>query len=151
MSNTRTGWTIGSGVEAALGGNWTGKIEYLYVDLGNQNGLTPVTGSVLGSDVRAQVFRVGLNYRIGGTGIYAPEPRLPTGAASTSAATAVAALPSTAATRIVTGVWLCKVQPQPGWLLRRRSGRLQLAGGYWVYGLEADIQDRACKTTAFAS
>ena len=28
---------IGSGVEAALGGNWTGKIEYLYLNLGNKN------------------------------------------------------------------------------------------------------------------
>jgi outer membrane immunogenic protein len=74
LSSTRTGWTIGSGVEAALGGNWTGKIEYLYLDLGNQNGVTPVDGSILGSDVRASVFRVGLNYRIGGNGIYAPEP-----------------------------------------------------------------------------
>jgi outer membrane immunogenic protein len=74
LSSTRTGWTIGSGVEAALGGNWTGKIEYLYLDLGNQNGVTPVDGSILGSDVRANIFRVGLNYRIGGTGIYAPEP-----------------------------------------------------------------------------
>lgn len=74
LSNTRTGWTIGSGIEAALGGNWTGKVEYLYIDLGNQNGITPVDGSVLGSDVRANVFRAGLNYRIGGNGIYAPEP-----------------------------------------------------------------------------
>ncbi len=74
LSNTRTGWTIGSGVEAALGGNWTGKIEYLYIDLGNQNGVTPVDGSILGSDIRESVFRVGLNYRIGGNGVYAPEP-----------------------------------------------------------------------------
>ncbi len=72
FSDTRTGWTIGSGVEAALGGNWTGKIEYLYVDLGNQNGI--IGTSVFGSDIREQIFRVGLNYRIGGTGIYAPEP-----------------------------------------------------------------------------
>lgn len=73
LNNTRTGWTVGSGVEAALGGNWTGKIEYLYLDLGNQNGVT-TGGDVLGSDVRANIFRVGLNYRIGGNGIYAPEP-----------------------------------------------------------------------------
>src|SRR5260370_5454702 len=26
------GWTIGGGVEARLCGNWTGKIEYLYMD-----------------------------------------------------------------------------------------------------------------------
>ena len=39
LNRTQTGWTIGSGVEAALGGNWTGKIEYLYVNLGNKNDL----------------------------------------------------------------------------------------------------------------
>ncbi|MCK7474709.1 MAG: outer membrane beta-barrel protein [Rhodopseudomonas palustris] len=37
FNRTQTGWTIGSGVEAALGGNWTGKIEYLYLNLGNKN------------------------------------------------------------------------------------------------------------------
>ena len=36
FSGGRSGWTWGSGVEAALGGNWTGKIEYLYVDLGDR-------------------------------------------------------------------------------------------------------------------
>ena len=33
----RTGWTIGGGLEAALVGNWTAKVEYLYVDLGSFN------------------------------------------------------------------------------------------------------------------
>ena len=33
---TQSGWVVGSGVEAALGGNWTGKIEYLYLNLGNK-------------------------------------------------------------------------------------------------------------------
>lgn len=35
----RRGWTYGSGVEASLGGNWTGKIEYLYVSLDNKTDL----------------------------------------------------------------------------------------------------------------
>jgi outer membrane immunogenic protein len=77
FSETRTGWTIGSGVEAALGGNWTGKIEYLYLDLGTQNGLGANPGdptSSFSSDIREHIFRVGLNYRIGGQGAYAPEP-----------------------------------------------------------------------------
>jgi len=66
FSNTRTGWTIGSGVEAALGGNWTGKIEYLYVDLGSQAGtvLAPRAYNYT-SEVKEHLFRVGLNYRIG--------------------------------------------------------------------------------------
>ena len=32
---TRTGWTAGGGLEAAIAGPWTAKIEYLHVDLGN--------------------------------------------------------------------------------------------------------------------
>ena len=63
FKDTRTGWTIGSGVEAALGGNWTGKIEYLYVDLGSQTGspifpAVPVASS-FSSDIREHIFRIG--------------------------------------------------------------------------------------------
>ena len=34
-TNTRIGWTVGAGLEYAFLGNWTAKIEYLYVDLGS--------------------------------------------------------------------------------------------------------------------
>ena len=34
-SATQTGWTAGAGVEWAFLPNWTAKVEYLYVDLGN--------------------------------------------------------------------------------------------------------------------
>lgn len=38
LSATKTGWTGGFGVEAALPGNhWSWKAEYLYLDLGNQS------------------------------------------------------------------------------------------------------------------
>ena len=33
-SDVRTGWTAGWGIEAQLGGNWSVKKEYLYLDLG---------------------------------------------------------------------------------------------------------------------
>jgi len=75
FGSTRTGWTLGSGVEAALGGNWTGKIEYLYVDLGTQNGAALLPNPyVYTSRIREQIIRVGLNYRIGGVGLYTAEP-----------------------------------------------------------------------------
>jgi outer membrane immunogenic protein len=32
---TKIGWTAGGGAELALGGNWTAKFEYLFVDLGS--------------------------------------------------------------------------------------------------------------------
>jgi iron complex outermembrane recepter protein len=34
-SGTEAGWTVGAGVEGAFVRNWTAKIEYLFVDLGN--------------------------------------------------------------------------------------------------------------------
>jgi outer membrane immunogenic protein len=74
FSNTRTGWTIGSGVEAALGGNWTAKIEYLYLDLGTQRGTGPGGQYAFSSDIREHIFRAGVNYRIGGNSLYAAAP-----------------------------------------------------------------------------
>ena len=69
---TRDGWTWGSGVEAALGGNWTGKIEYLWLDLGNRTDALAFAGESLRSEYRENIFRVGLNYRIGGNSNYTP-------------------------------------------------------------------------------
>src|SRR5204863_9860050 len=68
------GWTVGSGVEAALGGNWTGKIEYLYLDLGNKaDSFTAfAVPQTLNTEIRENIFRAGLNYRIGGNSTYAP-------------------------------------------------------------------------------
>jgi outer membrane immunogenic protein len=68
------GWTVGSGVEAALGSNWTGKIEYLYLNLGNKtDAFTALTvPQTLKTEIRENIFRVGLNYRIGGNSAYAP-------------------------------------------------------------------------------
>ena len=69
---TQSGWVVGSGVEAALGGNWTGKIEYLYLNLGNKTDLSALfLANPINTEIRENVFRVGLNYRIGGTA-YAP-------------------------------------------------------------------------------
>jgi opacity protein-like surface antigen len=34
---TKTGWTIGAGIEWLVAGNWSLKAEYLYVDLGTVN------------------------------------------------------------------------------------------------------------------
>jgi outer membrane immunogenic protein len=76
VSGGRSGWTWGSGVEAALGGNWTGKIEYLWLDLGNSTDALAFTGAPAGQSLRSEyrenIFRVGLNYRIGGNANYAP-------------------------------------------------------------------------------
>lgn len=55
---TKAGWTVGGGIEAAIAGPWTAKVEYLYVDLGNGSA---VAGS--DADFKAHVVRAGLNYR----------------------------------------------------------------------------------------
>src|SRR5262249_34257408 len=50
---TNIGWTVGGGAELALGGNWTAKFEYLFVDLGSFNttftGLAGCFGAVVGN------------------------------------------------------------------------------------------------------
>jgi outer membrane immunogenic protein len=63
-TTTKTGWTWGAGVEAALGGNWTAKAEYLYVDFGSTGVASPATGS-LSVKNEDQIFRGGVNYRFG--------------------------------------------------------------------------------------
>ena len=70
------GWTWGSGIEASLGGNWSGKIEYLWLTLGNRlNAFTLNTfPQAMSTDIREQIFRVGLNYRIGGNSVYVLPP-----------------------------------------------------------------------------
>jgi outer membrane immunogenic protein len=66
---TKAGWTVGAGIEAHLGGNVTGKVEYLYLDFGristaatNPLNATPVTVN-LDSRVTDHIVRVGLNYK----------------------------------------------------------------------------------------
>jgi outer membrane immunogenic protein len=57
-TQTKAGWTLGGGVEAAIAGPWTAKVEYLYADLGRGS-------SMLGSDTKfnTSLVRAGVNYR----------------------------------------------------------------------------------------
>jgi outer membrane immunogenic protein len=69
-STTNVGWTVGAGIEGAIGGNWTARLEYLYVDLGRVSGsftLLPGTNvSSYSSRITDNIVRVGVNYRFGG-------------------------------------------------------------------------------------
>jgi outer membrane immunogenic protein len=58
-SATKIGWTIGGGLEAAIAGPWSAKVEYLYVDLGS--GDSPVGSS---EKFKANIVRAGINYRL---------------------------------------------------------------------------------------
>lgn len=57
-SQTKAGWTLGGGVEAAIAGPWSAKVEYLYVDLQNANAPSAST-----TDFRSNIVRGGINYR----------------------------------------------------------------------------------------
>jgi outer membrane immunogenic protein len=66
------GWTVGAGIEGRLFGNWTGKLEYLYMDLGtfSTSGVLTTASPVLfgshSSRVTDNIFRAGINYKFGG-------------------------------------------------------------------------------------
>jgi outer membrane immunogenic protein len=53
------GWTVGIGAEMALTGNWSAKIEYLYINLYDR--AYAATGANNGMD--ASVLRMGVNFR----------------------------------------------------------------------------------------
>ncbi len=70
-STTLSGWTVGGGLEAALGGNWTAKAEYLYIDVGSHSvadadgNTNPGFLSPFEYKHRFHLARFGLNYRFG--------------------------------------------------------------------------------------
>jgi outer membrane immunogenic protein len=143
-SETRTGWTLGSGVEAALGGNWTGKIEYLYVDLGKQTGGSLLDSYGYRTEIREQIFRVGLNYRIGGNAIYAPEPianwsGLYLGG-NFGGATAL-----NRSSLTLPGVVAEKFNLSPDGFMGGGQIGYNWQAANWVYGLEADFQGSTLK------
>lgn len=59
-SATYFGWTAGAGMEVALTGNISAKLEYLYVDLDSQDFRFGRSQPV---DLSANLVRAGLNYR----------------------------------------------------------------------------------------
>jgi outer membrane immunogenic protein len=58
---TRSGYTVGGGLEWAIATNWTAKIEYDYMNFG----CTPIlfTDDQAAVDLKLHSFRVGINYR----------------------------------------------------------------------------------------
>ena len=64
QQSTYAGWTLGAGLEWAFLGNWTAKVEYLYVDLGSKNlGIGPIVNNV---SFKENIVRAGVNYRFSG-------------------------------------------------------------------------------------
>ena len=71
-SVVKAGWTVGAGVEGRLWGNWTGKIEYLYMDLGTVSNTVffptnaPPLTATYSSRITDNILRVGINYKFDG-------------------------------------------------------------------------------------
>lgn len=68
FSSTRTGWTLGGGLEYAFNANWSARVEYRYNSYGNVTNATviaPVTfwsGESLRHSLSDQTVRVGISY-----------------------------------------------------------------------------------------
>ena len=63
-STTKTGWTVGGGVEYGIDRNWSAKLEYLHVDLGTASFMGAASGTpTLNVPITDEIVRAGLNYR----------------------------------------------------------------------------------------
>jgi opacity protein-like surface antigen len=116
--DNRVGWTLGGGVESALTGDLTAKLEFLYYDLGAANIAFPNSsplihtavvgagqvGDAISSSTRFDGFvvRAGLNYRLAGD---QPSP-------NASAATPIFVAPQfVAAEKPAFGDWRVTIMP----------------------------------------
>ena len=66
---SKFGWTVGGGIEAMFAPGWSGKLEYLYMDLGTVDSTAVLAtgvgfgiGANLSSRVKDNIFRAGINY-----------------------------------------------------------------------------------------
>ena len=164
------GFVVGAGVEATLAGNWTGKLEYLYMDLGSTatSGPIPLPATLAASsNIHDNIIRAGLNYRLGGP------------SAPLSVYDAVAAVPMAAPSGIYswTGLYvggnvgygfgndlvaqtirspvLATTEPNSHITPKGVVGGVQLGynwqgGRNWLVGFEADLQGTAQTDTACA-
>jgi outer membrane immunogenic protein len=67
-TSTRTGWTVGGGIETKLSRNWTTTTEYLFIDAGSTNFASDPFGIATPTtfDHTYHVIKTGLNYKFDG-------------------------------------------------------------------------------------
>ena len=63
LSNSRTGWLVGGGLEYGLSANWSTKLEYNYLGLGTDR--LNFAGAIEDITQKAHVVKLGVNYRFG--------------------------------------------------------------------------------------
>ena len=147
FDQNRVGWTLGSGVEADLGGNWTGRLEYLYVDLGKASGnyvFAGVPHSFI-SEPEQHIVRVAANYRFGVTGSSSAMavPRWAGLYAGGNLGNGVARNTSAHSIGAPLGPLTETFDVTPSGILGGLQVGYNWQAANWVYGLEADIQGSA--------
>jgi outer membrane immunogenic protein len=68
-TTTKTGWTVGGGIETKLSRNWSATAEYLFIDAGSTDfGSNPLSipGTPTTFDHTYHVVKTGLNYKLDG-------------------------------------------------------------------------------------
>ena len=67
LTDTRSGWTVGVGVEHAFWNNWSWKIEYDYMDFGTKSytfaNAAGTSTNFINIDTTVNVVKAGINYR----------------------------------------------------------------------------------------
>jgi outer membrane immunogenic protein len=68
VAKRRSGWALGAGGEWAFSGNWSGRAEYLHIDLGSFDYNAGQVGNPLFAwhndvETKVDVVRFGVNYR----------------------------------------------------------------------------------------
>jgi outer membrane immunogenic protein len=68
VKQTRSGWTIGAGLEYAFSPNWSIAGQYNYIDLGDKDVSFPLAQFTVNTEQDLHLATVRLNYRFGGGG-----------------------------------------------------------------------------------
>jgi outer membrane immunogenic protein len=135
IAHTSMLYVAGLGIETMFTEKMSAKVELLYLDTGNKASVTaPLVGS-LSKRARGTLVRLGLNYKIGGSGeslAMAPSNFDWSGAyGGVNAGYGTAGLSDSAAIAGISAMSGVIGGAQAGYNLQR---------GDWVYGIEADIQ-----------
>jgi outer membrane immunogenic protein len=64
QSKNNLSWTVGGGVEVAISGPWTAKLEYLHAELSGISCDMACGASTVSINMNENIIRAGLNYRI---------------------------------------------------------------------------------------